>query len=216
MFGHYPNMYWISKSYYERDHSNSFYKSYEDALEALAGPYSQMALFSFVEKFFAFPEYKCLISVAWRRSSSTPLSMSMRKRSPYHKIMNYAYLKRMDSGFMSRIARRLYGKVDAPCPVTVKGTSLGPSKVLGVYMIYTFGACVSLLLLAIEVCWMKISKIFFSHKGKIVDIELDLYNKDFEQVFTTFCLSYGPLPSQPYYQKMFSSELQNILSSLEQ
>ncbi len=213
-FGHYPNTYWIAKSYYERDHSNSFFHSYEEALESLSSPYSKMALFSFVEKYYAFPKYRCLISIAWHKIRPVPLTMTLLKGSPYHKIMNTVFIKgMMDFGFLSRIARRNYGRKDLTCPVTVKGAPLGPFKVLGAYMAYALGVSLSLALLILEVGWTQVSSILSYFNSRKLKRNLSLDESEYGSRFANVCQTWGPIPSQPRQQNMFMSELQELLVS---
>ncbi len=208
LYSHYPDMYWVAKRYYEQskeERTESYKPSYESALEELTEPYSRKSLYSYMEKFYYFPSYKCKVSVAWKISVPVPVTITMPKRWPYSEYVNYSMLRMMNFGLSSRVADKYYEHKRVKCPLEYRGASLGKFKVMGASVILSFGMILSLIVLAYEILYYYLSNILFEKR------ELAAFNspKSLDGSLKSFCARWGPVSKR--HDSLFRSELSKLL-----
>ncbi len=204
-FSHYPEIYWVGKAYYEHDHSDSYFASYTNALEELTKPFARKCLFTYTEKFKHYPEYKCKISITWENHSPPILTMAMPKNWEYSGLIRHSMLRRMDSGTVNRIAAKYYKGQDMPCPVEVRGTSLGLYKVLGSTIVFAFGICLALATLLCEIL-----RNYFTRKITPCYGSADQEPETtFEEAIRLVCIAWGPKTSS--YMQSFEEELKDVI-----
>ncbi len=146
LYGNDPNndVYWMGQRYFDQDNSDTYHEIYKSALDALNVPYSKKCLLSYMEKFQNYPEYKCLVSVAWQATTIVKQTMATFRHSPYTEFINYLILRRSDSGVIKRVKKKEGDELKSmACPIQYKGSSLFFSKVLGAAIVLIFGMCLS-------------------------------------------------------------------------
>ncbi len=206
LYKDYDYMRWLSKKYYEQGDKVAR-DNFAISLDELVQPYSQKAFFNYVEKSTLYPNYMCRVSLAVQLSDPNTLTTTVRRGSPYFEVINYALLKRMESGFLGYLNVKHNGK-KIPCPLEVKGSPLGSFKLFGAYALFFTGIGLSLIILIMENAHLRLKKYDLND----CDYDDDDDNESpmrcptaFELALRDFCLKWGP--DTRYYRLHFKQDL---------
>ncbi len=116
----------LAKKYYEQNKPRPLAK-HEVALNQLINPNFKNAFFNYIEKSRLYLHI-CQISLVRKSQQPAPIGITTGRSSPYFHIMNYVWLKRIESIIRTRIRESGCSKRIKACPIRIRGTPLGLSN----------------------------------------------------------------------------------------